>query len=83
MSSIHRIPSAKHVRRSAITVLALAIGVGAVPVSIAQDDGVHAEIASGLSPDDQVVVKYNGAISDGLPVEIEPAQSGGSEKPSH
>jgi HlyD family secretion protein len=54
-----------------------------LPVAIVQDDGVQAEIASGLRPDDQVVVRYNGAIADGLAVEVEPSHPGGSEKSSH
>ncbi|MBX6313040.1 MAG: efflux RND transporter periplasmic adaptor subunit [Isosphaeraceae bacterium] len=39
------------------------------PVQYGKDDGVHVEILSGLKPDDQVVVSYNGALGDNIPVE--------------
>jgi RND family efflux transporter MFP subunit len=44
------------------------------PVRIGMDDGRVVELARGLSPDDQVVVRYNGAIADGLAVQAEPAK---------
>lgn len=37
-------------------------------VRVGHDDGGHVEILSGLSPDDQVIVRYNGAIAEGLVV---------------
>jgi RND family efflux transporter MFP subunit len=37
-------------------------------VKVGLDNGVDAEILSGLEPESQVVTRYNGAIGDGVPV---------------
>jgi RND family efflux transporter MFP subunit len=39
-------------------------------VGIGADDGIHTEIISGLNPDDDVVIKYRGAIANGVPVAV-------------
>lgn len=55
-------------------------GVGAVyivrdgkihrqPVRVGKDNGTDVEVIEGLSPSDQVVVRYNGSIDEGLAVE--------------
>lgn len=44
--------------------------VHVVPVRYASDNGVEAEIISGLSPQDQVVVRATGPIDEGTPVVI-------------
>ncbi len=52
-----------------------------VSVHIGMDNGNEAEILSGLSPDDLVIIRYNGALADGTPVvpeEVKPAA--GAEK---
>ena len=41
-------------------------------VRYGKEDGVHVEITSGLEPDATVVVRYNGAIADGVEVQAEP-----------
>jgi multidrug efflux pump subunit AcrA (membrane-fusion protein) len=41
-------------------------------VQVGMDNGRDVEILQGLSPDDQVVVRYNGSIADGLAVQAEP-----------
>jgi RND family efflux transporter MFP subunit len=46
-----------------------------VTVHIGMDNGNEAEILAGLTPDDLVIVRYNGALSEGTPVvpeEIKP-----------
>lgn len=43
-------------------------------VTYGKDNGVEIEILSGLSADDEVVARYNGAIADGAPVLSEPFQ---------
>ncbi len=53
------------------------------PVVVALDNGVAAEIASGLGAEDEVVIKYNGALADNMAVEVEQAQGGESAKPAH
>ena len=42
------------------------------PVQVDLDNGKSAEVVSGLSPDDQVVVRYNGTLAEGLAVHAEP-----------
>jgi len=44
-----------------------------VGVRVGSDNGVEAEILEGLSVDDPVIVRYNGALADGTPVTAEPA----------
>jgi len=44
-----------------------------VGVRVGSDSGVEAEILDGLSVDDPVIVRYNGALADGTPVTAEPA----------
>jgi multidrug efflux pump subunit AcrA (membrane-fusion protein) len=46
----------------------------AVPVKIGMDNGNEAEVVKGLSTADQVVVRYNGALTDGMPVTTEAAK---------
>jgi RND family efflux transporter MFP subunit len=41
-----------------------------VEVKVGSDDGSQIEVRQGLSADDEVVVHYNGAIGDGVPVAI-------------
>ena len=41
-------------------------------VEVGQDNGGEVEIIGGLTPDDQVVVRYNGTIDEGLAVEVSP-----------
>jgi multidrug efflux pump subunit AcrA (membrane-fusion protein) len=51
-----------------------------VEVRIGLDNGNMAEVLSGLTADDQVVVRYNGALADGMSVTTEAAklaQAGG------
>jgi HlyD family secretion protein len=42
-----------------------------VAVQVGNDNGVETEILKGLTPEDQVIVTYNGAIKDGTPVKAE------------
>ena len=44
-------------------------------VRVSKDNGTEAEIDQGLSPDDQVIARYSGAISDGTPVQAESTQA--------
>jgi RND family efflux transporter MFP subunit len=44
-----------------------------VTVRVGRDTGIDAEILEGLSPDDQVIVRYNGSLAEGVAVEAEPA----------
>jgi multidrug efflux pump subunit AcrA (membrane-fusion protein) len=50
-----------------------------VPVRYATDNGVEAEVVSGLSPGDQVVVRATGPLEEGTPVVV----GGGSPADSH
>jgi RND family efflux transporter MFP subunit len=52
-------------------------------VRVGKDNGVETEILSGLSADDEVVVRYNGALSDGTPVHAEPVEVAKVEAASH
>ncbi len=45
-----------------------------VKVHVGNDNGVEAEILSGLKTDDHVVVRYNGAIEEGTPLAPEAAK---------
>ncbi len=45
-----------------------------VVVRVGSDNGVTVEILDGLTPDDRVISRYNGAIADGTPVAPQPAQ---------
>ena len=45
------------------------------PVQVGLDDGREVEIVSGLAPDDQVIVRYNGTIAEGLAVRAEPVKT--------
>ncbi|MBX6315181.1 MAG: efflux RND transporter periplasmic adaptor subunit [Isosphaeraceae bacterium] len=42
-----------------------------IAVHVVRDDGQSAVIAGGLKPDDLVIIRYNGALSDGGPVALE------------
>jgi multidrug efflux pump subunit AcrA (membrane-fusion protein) len=42
-----------------------------VSVQVGSDNGVETEITSGLTPEDQVVTRYNGSIAEGTPVTAE------------
>lgn len=46
----------------------------AVRVRVGMDNGNEAEVLQGLSPADQVVVRYNGALADGMAVTAESAK---------
>lgn len=46
----------------------------AVPVKIGMDNGNEAEVVKGLAASDEVIVRYNGALSDGMPVTTEAAK---------
>jgi HlyD family secretion protein len=46
-----------------------------VPVQVGMDNGRDVEILEGLSDDDQVVVRYNGSIAEGLAVQAIPFRS--------
>ena len=41
-----------------------------IPVKIANDNGIEVEVVSGLTPDDQVIVRTNSPIEQGTPVTI-------------
>jgi hypothetical protein len=43
-------------------------------VRVAQDNGIVAEIVSGLRVEDLVVASYSGSMEDGEPVEAEPIE---------
>jgi HlyD family secretion protein len=43
-------------------------------VRIGKDDGLESEILDGLQPDDEIVVRYNGALRDGATVTATPIQ---------
>ncbi|HWE38705.1 MAG TPA: efflux RND transporter periplasmic adaptor subunit [Isosphaeraceae bacterium] len=45
-------------------------------VRVAADDGLRAEVLSGLRPDDEVIVSYVGTVEDGEPIIAEPATVG-------
>ncbi len=45
-----------------------------VDVRIGLDNGNMAEVLTGLTADDQVIVRYNGALSDGMSVTTEVAK---------
>jgi len=45
-----------------------------VNVRVGSDNGVETEITEGLKPEDEVVIRYNGAIGDGTPVTPEMSQ---------
>lgn len=45
-----------------------------VEVRVGKDDGIDAEILSGLAAEDSVIVRYNGPIADGTPVMAEMTQ---------
>lgn len=52
-------------------------------VRVGRDDGLVAEIRSGLAEGDEVVVSYGGSIEDGSDVEAQPATlETGNDKPS-
>jgi RND family efflux transporter MFP subunit len=46
------------------------------PIRVDLDDGKSVEVVQGLSPDDQVVVRYSGTIAEGLAVQVEPLKQG-------
>jgi HlyD family secretion protein len=52
-------------------------------VEVGQDNGGEVEIISGLTPDDQVVVRYNGTIDEGLAVRTDAVKAapGGGKQP--
>ncbi len=51
-------------------------------VRVGKDNGQETEIVNGLSPDDSVVVRYNGAIAEGLAVETTAIKTEGMRKTS-
>jgi hypothetical protein len=52
-------------------------------VEVGQDNGGEVEIIGGLTPDDQVVVRYNGTIDEGLAVRTDAVKAapGGGKQP--
>lgn len=42
------------------------------PIQIGRDDGILAEVQSGLTTDDQVIIQYTGSMEEGEPVIPEP-----------
>ena len=48
-------------------------------VRVGKDDGRECEIIEGLSLADQVVVRYNGSIAEGLAVETSPLKDTGTK----
>ena len=53
-----------------------------VAVRIGRDDGSHAEVLSGLTAKDPLIVRYNGSISDGSPVKVDQPDAS-NEAPAH
>jgi RND family efflux transporter MFP subunit len=53
------------------------------PVEVGQDDGIRAEILSGLSADDRVVARPGSDLSDGMAVEADEVPETAAEKPGH
>ncbi|MHB1560752.1 MAG: efflux RND transporter periplasmic adaptor subunit [Isosphaeraceae bacterium] len=51
------------------------------PIRLGRDDGIRAEVQSGLSADDRVIVQYAGSMEDGEPVVAEPAGDVGGQGP--
>ena len=51
-----------------------------VPVRVGKDNGLVAEILSGLSDNDSVIVNYSGSIEDGSEVEVVPATVGAAKQ---
>jgi len=45
-----------------------------IPVRVGNDNGVESEILSGLKPKDEVIVRYNGSLGEGVPVAAEPSR---------
>jgi RND family efflux transporter MFP subunit len=43
-----------------------------VRVLVDVDNGREVEVVKGLAPDDPVIVRYNGTLTEGLPVQAEP-----------
>ncbi len=58
-----------------------------VEIRVGRDNGLDVEVVEGLKPDDQIVVSYNGSITEGTPVQVEKAQvagtTGSAESGSH
>jgi RND family efflux transporter MFP subunit len=54
-----------------------------VPIKINTDNGIEAEVASGLTANDQVVVQTHGAVDDKTPVQVQMAASAEAPKPGH
>ena len=52
-------------------------------VEVGQDDGIRAEILSGISGDDRVVSRPGSDLADGVPVEADEAADAPAEKPEH
>jgi RND family efflux transporter MFP subunit len=48
-------------------------------VRVGKDNGVDVEIIEGLKADDEVVMRYNGALADDMPVEAESAKVASNE----
>jgi multidrug efflux pump subunit AcrA (membrane-fusion protein) len=46
-----------------------------VPVLVDKDNGREVEVVSGLTADDEVVVRYNGTIAEGLAVQAVPLKA--------
>ncbi len=57
--------------------------VDRLELQVGKDNGVEVEILKGLSPDADVVSRYNGALADQIPVEAEQAKVASNEGGSH
>jgi RND family efflux transporter MFP subunit len=77
-----RIPSkAVRSREGKLFVLIAQDGMAkAAPITLGRDDGVRAEVASGLSGDEWVIIEATSAVADGAPVTPRPAGSSPSEQ---
>lgn len=49
--------------------------VRSLPVMLGADNGIRVEVLSGLTPNDSVIIRSNGAIDDGTPVKVSGAKS--------
>ena len=66
---------AGHSGRDAATIYVVRDGKAhLVPVKTGGDDGVRVEVTSGLAPDDQVVLRADAPLEEGMPVEASTAE---------
>jgi RND family efflux transporter MFP subunit len=53
-----------------------------VPIKISTDNGIEAEVVSGLTASDQVVVQTHGAVDDKTPVQVQQVQTAAGASPT-